>query len=792
MTSALRRASSNPAYSKRSWATSDHAQAGQNAGTGIAHHLARSMRDHGGLRYGASSSRSYARAVPDSKQGRHKAAGINPFEAHQIVECRGGPGDFPANLDSCRSRNVNDNRTLKGSNTALAILPAPLQAQRCALAICIVLFVAFCALAPFARVPLPRIDVFIPIYDSTFALNNLVTAGFLLVGFSRSRLRAVLVLASGYLFISLMAVPHMLTFPYLFSGNSLLGAGPQISAWLDAFRHGGFPLFVILYALRKRREVRSLQPRLDTGGHVASAAAGAVVGVLLLTLFATAGHRFLPQIINGDGYTTAMMAVSVPVWLLSLVALAILGSRPPYSILDLWLMVVLCAWVFGIALSTVINMGRFDIGFYTGRLYVLLAASLVPIILLVEASRLYGRLDQALAVAGERNAELARSREELAQAQRLEAIGQLTGGVAHDFNNLLTVVLGNLDLILRAQGDAEKIERLAQGAMRAAQRGENLVRQLLTYARKQITRPDTVNLNQLIVNIESLMHRVIGEQIEVVTMLSPVLAPAQIDPAQFETAMLNLVINARDAMAGGGRITIETCNVTLDRQDAANNPELTAGPYVMIAVSDSGSGMTPEVLARAFDPFFTTKEVGKGSGLGLSQVYGFAKTAGGHVKIYSELGIGTTVKLYLPKSSDRPVVPEIGTETASLRPASGHETILVVEDDDDVLVVASESLRELGYRVVAASNATQALDILRGDQPVDLLLSDVIMPGGMNGVQLTVEARRIRPELKVLLTSGYTAAALSLEHGLPDNLNVVEKPYRREELATKLRLVIGG
>jgi CheY-like chemotaxis protein len=311
------------------------------------------------------------------------------------------------------------------------------------------------------------------------------------------------------------------------------------------------------------------------------------------------------------------------------------------------------------------------------------------------------------------------------------------------------------------------------------------------YARKQITRPDTVNLNQLIVNIESLMHRVIGEQIEVVTMLSPVLAPAQIDPAQFETAMLNLVINARDAMAGGGRITIETCNVTLDLKDAANNSELTAGPYVMIAVSDSGSGMTPEVLARAFDPFFTTKEVGKGSGLGLSQVYGFAKTAGGHVKIYSELGIGTTVKLYLPKSSDRPVVPEIGTETASLRPATGHETILAVEDDDDVLVVASESLRELGYQVVTAGNAAQALEILKGDQPVDLLLSDVITPGGMNGVQLTVEARRIRPELKVLLTSGYTAAALSLEHGLPDNLNVVEKPYRREELAKKLRLVIG-
>ena len=202
--------------------------------------------------------------------------------------------------------------------------------------------------------------------------------------------------------------------------------------------------------------------------------------------------------------------------------------------------------------------------------------------------------------------------------------------------------------------------------------------------------------------------------------------------------------------------------------------------------------MTPTVLARAFDPFFTTKEVGKGSGLGLSQVYGFAKTAGGHVKIYSELGVGTTVKLYLPKSSDRPIMPEAGTEIAALRPASGHETILVVEDDEDVATVAAETLKELGYQVVTALNAAQALEILSGNQPVDLLFSDVIMPGGMNGAQLAVEARRIRPELKVLLTSGYTAAALSFEHGLPNDLNVVGKPYQREELAKKLRLVIGG
>jgi len=212
----------------------------------------------------------------------------------------------------------------------------------------------------------------------------------------------------------------------------------------------------------------------------------------------------------------------------------------------------------------------------------------------------------------------------------------------------------------------------------------------------------------------------------------------------------------------------------------------------MVAVSDSGAGMTPAVLARAFDPFFTTKEFGKGSGLGLSQVYGFAKTVGGQVKIHSELGVGTIVKLYLPKSSGRSILPEAEAEAAPPQPASGHETILVVEDDEDVLDVTAESLGELGYQVVTAVNAAQALEILRGNQPIDLLFSDVIIPGGINGAQLAVEARGIRPELKVMLTSGYTAAALSLEHGLPDNLNVVGKPCQREELAKKLRLLIGN
>ena len=687
---------------------------------------------------------------------------------------------------------MNNRSAPEGSNVFLVTALAPPGARRRALATVIALFVFFCALIPFARIRLPRIETFIPISETILAVNTSLTAGSLFLAFRRSRLRAIFCLASGYLFTSLLAAPVMLTSPGVDSSSGLLSASPQTSTWLDTFRNASFPLFVIGYALIARHAVVSRRSRRGMSADMILAVAGAVAGVCVLTFLATAEHQVLPRIMVDDSYTTSMVAVNAAVCVLCLAALTVLGSRRPYSALDLWLMVVVVAWMFDVALSSAFNAGRFDVGFYAGRLYGLLAVSLVPITLLVEASRLYGRLDQALAVAEERNAELARSREALAQAQRLEAIGQLTGGIAHDFNNLLTVVLGNLELILGAHSDAEKIQRWARGAMRAAQRGERLVRQLLTYARRQVTHPDTVNLNQLIVNIENLIRGAIGEQIEIVTILSPVLAPAQIDPAQFETAILNLVINSRDAMANGGRITIETRNVTIDRQYATDNPEVTTGPYVMIAVSDSGTGMTPAVLGRAFDPFFTTKEIGKGSGLGLSQVYGFAKTAGGHVKIYSELGIGTTVKLYLPKSSNRPVMPEIGPQTESLRPGTGHETILLVEDDEEVLAVAAESLRELGYKVLTAGNAAQGLEILRGDQPIDLLLSDVIMPGGMNGVQLAVEARRISPKLKVLLASGYTAAALSLEHGLPNNLDIVEKPFRHEELAKKLRLVIGG
>jgi signal transduction histidine kinase len=457
------------------------------------------------------------------------------------------------------------------------------------------------------------------------------------------------------------------------------------------------------------------------------------------------------------------------------------------TVLDLWLMVVMLAWTLDIAFSAVIGSNRYDFGFYAGRVYGLLAASFVLCVLLFEMNRLYASLADALDLAESRNEELTRSREEFARVQRFEAIGQLVGGVAHEFNNLLTVVTGGLDLVLRDPGLTPRDQRLLGLSMKAAQRGAQLTQQLLTFARRQVLRPEVLNPNEVIASLQVLVSPATGEQVEVVTQLSPVLWPARLDRTQLEAALVNLVLNARDAIGGEGRIVIGTRNVVLA---AGTFPDLPAGDYALISVSDAGTGMTPEECARAFEPFFTTKEIGKGSGLGLSQVYGFVRGAAGHVRIASRLGEGTTVELYLPKSIERPAQPEpLGL--APIRAAQGLETVLVVEDDPDVLNIAVSGLLELGYDVRTATDAREALDILRSDPSIDVLFSDVVMPGGMNGAQLAMEAQQLRPDLKVLLTSGYTASALSQEHGLPEQMEVLQKPYRREDLASKLRLIIG-
>ena len=374
----------------------------------------------------------------------------------------------------------------------------------------------------------------------------------------------------------------------------------------------------------------------------------------------------------------------------------------------------------------------------------------------------------------------------LRQAQKLEAIGQLTGGVAHDFNNLLTVIVGNLDLIERRADRPDEVRSMAATALAAAARGERLTQHLLAFARRQALRPQVVDVNRLIADLMPLVRRAVGERIAVEARLDPDLAHCRIDINQCETAILNLAVNARDAMPDGGRLILTTRNVRL----AAPDGDLEPGAYVAIVVSDTGIGIPPDVLPHVFEPFFTTKDVGKGSGLGLSQIYGFARQSGGQVRIDSTVGHGTTVTLRLP-----PTVERAGTQsTPSTQPegmAGDGEVVLVVEDDEDVRTLAARSLRDLGYAVVTAPDGLSAVEILKSERRIDALFTDVVMPNGMTGTALAHEAGRLRPGIGILLTSGYTAQALE-GHGLERSHPLLRKPYREADLAAMIREVLCG
>jgi PAS domain S-box-containing protein len=378
---------------------------------------------------------------------------------------------------------------------------------------------------------------------------------------------------------------------------------------------------------------------------------------------------------------------------------------------------------------------------------------------------------------------------QLRAAQRMEAIGQLTGGVAHDFNNLLTVILGNAEMLVESLSDDAQLRLLAEMTQTAAQRGAELTQRLLAFARRQPLDPAAVDVNGLLGSMDALLRRTLGDEVEVELVRGGGLWRALVDAPQLENALLNLCLNARDAMPDGGRLTIETANAALDDAYAREAEEVEPGQYVMIAVSDTGVGMTEEVRARAFDPFFTTKAVGRGSGLGLSMVFGFVKQSRGHVRLYSEPGQGTTVRLYLPRAAAEP--PAVASAVPEGLPR-GAEAVLLVEDDTQVREHAARLLESLGYRVLAAPDGPSALALLREGKAVDLLFTDVVMPGGMNGRELADAARALRPGLPVLFTSGYTENAI-VHHGRLDRgVLLLAKPYRRGELAAKLRQALDG
>ncbi|MBR0953818.1 hybrid sensor histidine kinase/response regulator [Bradyrhizobium canariense] len=378
-----------------------------------------------------------------------------------------------------------------------------------------------------------------------------------------------------------------------------------------------------------------------------------------------------------------------------------------------------------------------------------------------------------------------RTEAQLMQAQKMEAVGQLSGGIAHDFNNLLTVIVGNAEHLSEQLASRGDLKRLADDICSAGERGAELTQRLLAFSRKQLLRPVETECNKLVDSMHKLLRRTLREDIEICTHFDPGLRHAFADPVQLESAILNLALNAQDAMASGGRLSISTANSSLDAGDHNAHPEVGPGEYVVIAVTDNGSGMPKRVLERAFEPFFTTKEVGKGSGLGLSMVYGFAKQSNGHVTIYSEPSLGTTVRIYLPSVMVKTQGAPLAVEREAVQ--SGSETVLVVEDDPFVRSYAVMSLESLGYQVISAVDGKEALQKLAAAPHVDLLFTDIVMPGGVNGWELAGLARKAKPDLRVLLTSGYALETLAANGHIRQGALILEKPYRKAELARLLR-----
>ena len=420
---------------------------------------------------------------------------------------------------------------------------------------------------------------------------------------------------------------------------------------------------------------------------------------------------------------------------------------------------------------------------------------------LSEAARLNGELrslnDTLEQRVREEIAERMKAEDALRQAQKMEAIGQLTGGVAHDFNNLLTVIMGGLDNIARqldrptAGRDDARLRRALDMATQSARRAATLTARLLAFSRRQALNPKPLQADRLVRDIGDLLQRSLGEHISLELVGSPGLWLALADPNEVEQALLNLAVNARDAMPDGGKLTIETQNVFLDEAYLSKVPEpVSAGQYVMIAVSDTGLGMDSETLSQVFEPFFTTKEAGKGTGLGLSQVYGFVRQSGGHVRVYSEVGQGTTAKLYLPRYHGKAPAPAAAVARPDISLLRGTETVLLVEDDDGVRAYSSGVLRELGYQVIEAPDAASALAALSDYPQIELLFTDVVLPGGLHGHKLAEEVRARQPGVRVLFTSGYTRNAIVHNGRLDPGVQLITKPFTYEELAERVRRVL--
>jgi signal transduction histidine kinase/CheY-like chemotaxis protein len=655
----------------------------------------------------------------------------------------------------------------------LGAAPAGRWDWRLAMGFVALTFLGFAAIAPFGRAHLAAMPQFVPAYESALWVCDLATALLLLGQFHRSRSPSLLVLSAGYLMCTFIIPPHMMAFPGLFAPYGLFGGAGRSIAWLYVLWHTGFPLFVLAYSLVAPFEARYGWTVRRPGWAIFGAVAVALSYVALCLWLAIYG-TFLPVISVNGHYERMLTSGVAPVMLaVAVAALASIWLGRRGSVLGVWLTAVMSAWICDISLSSILSNTRFDLGWYAGRVYTLMAGAFLFGVLLMDLSRLYGRLADALEDAKAQNEALVRSREELTRAQRMEAIGQLTGGIAHDFNNILTAVTGCLEMIARKPDDPARVRRLSRNAATAADRGAQLVRQLLTFSRRQNLNPQVLNANDLLLEMATLARKALGDQVVLKLDLGDGLDRICVDAGEFQAAIFNLLSNARDAMPRGGVVTVRT----------RNQPKKTeGGPYVVVSVDDTGEGMDAATLARVFEPFFTTKEVGQGTGLGLSQVYGFAESAGGFVDIQSEPGEGSSVSLHLPRSLQP--LARVEPQPPPPAPLRKRLRILVVEDDGDVIRATAETLQDAGFDVVTAVSGSEALAVLRSDAGVDLLFTDVMMPGGLDGVGLAEAGLKARPALKVLLTSGYSETLLQEHlHDLP----ILAKPYHRDELLRRLQ-----
>lgn len=381
--------------------------------------------------------------------------------------------------------------------------------------------------------------------------------------------------------------------------------------------------------------------------------------------------------------------------------------------------------------------------------------------------------------------------QQLRQAQKMEAVGQLTGGIAHDFNNLLSIIICNLELLRESLAPGSEELEMSDMALDASLRGADLIKQLLAFSRKQSLNPKKIEVNDLVQSMMSLLARSLGEQVEIILEMAQGTWPATADPVQLQTALVNLATNARDAMPDGGKLVIQTGNASLDEAYVKQFPDLNPGEYVVVTVTDSGQGMAPETVERAFDPFFTTKPAGTGTGLGLSMVFGFVKQSGGHVRIYSEPGLGTTVRLYLPRSFQKDSATDV--PVAARKQSRGHGArILIVEDNHDLAKSAHRVLSEAGYEAIVAISAHEALNLLRVSAPFDILFTDIILTRGANGIELAQEAVKLKPGIKILFSSGFSEAALRESGKAVVTGHFLAKPYRKEELIARIHALVEG